>query len=224
MSALLWYRDQAFSVSNSVKDLLYEIAVAVANRDSSMAHERLTQDGRLIGCYGVSGMGFPLEAFEEAFGGMRTWQEAMTRHAVVVLALCTSPECRRIIQKVLVWIWFLLGGGRFDVAAGRYPDLEALPETPGTEAPSGANIPVAIRNGRPDSEDAEPSLATKFLIGSAIGGFVGTLVGVATILAGLANNWLIIPAWMFSGALLGTAHPLAEAVLQLIIRIFDRPR
>jgi hypothetical protein len=222
MSALLWYRDQAFSVSNSAKDLLYEVAVEVAHRGNPATHQRLIEDGRLVGCYGVSGMGFELEVFEEAFEGKEAWQEAMARHSDAVQALYPSPPCARLMAKLFAWIWFLLDGGRCSDAAGGYPDLEELPEIPGAEVLSRSNAPGEDRRRERALDSAEPGLAFKFFFGITLGALVGTGVGVANILLGLANNWLTIPAWTISGALLGSAHPMADAVLQAIIRLFDR--
>jgi hypothetical protein len=217
MSALLWYAHQVFSVSNSVKDLLYEVAVEVAKRDDPAAHQRLAEDGRLIGCYGVSGMGFDLEAFVEAFGSKQAWQASTARHAEAARALYPTPACARLMAKLFSWIWFLLEGGQCSDAPGDYPDLETMPEFPGPLPGKSA----AVRDQSCELT-VEPGLSTKFVLGIAIGAFIGTAVGVTNILLGLVNNWLTVPAWALSGALLGTAHPLAEAVLKMILRIFDR--
>src|SRR6266581_7097995 len=61
MPSLLWYGDEAFWVSNAVKDLLYEAAAELANRDNPAAQQLLAEAGGLIGCYEVSGVGFGLE-------------------------------------------------------------------------------------------------------------------------------------------------------------------
>ena len=55
MPSLLSYGDQAFWVSNSTKDLLYEAALEVARRGHPAAHQRLSEDDRLLSCYQVSG-------------------------------------------------------------------------------------------------------------------------------------------------------------------------
>lgn len=64
MPALLSYKHQAFWVSNGTKDLLYEIVLEVAKQAEPAAYKRLQEDSR-FGYYGVSGLGFELEAFEE---------------------------------------------------------------------------------------------------------------------------------------------------------------
>jgi hypothetical protein len=219
MPSLLSYRDQAFWVSNGTKDLLYEVAVAVAQRESPVVYQRLTEDGRLLGCFGVSGLGFPLEAFAEAFGGPQAWREAMTRHAGVVAALCPTPACTRLLAKLFAWIWFLLSGGRCQEAADEYPVFDSMPDIPGTMAVASSNRPVQNRR---DAGTAEPGPWTKILFGIGLGAILGTPIGVANILFGLANNWLTIPAWIIAGALLGSAHPTAEVVLRVFLRPSDR--
>jgi hypothetical protein len=135
MPSLLWCGEQAFWVSNSAKDLLYEVSVGVAERCDPAARQRLAEDGRLLGCYGVSGVGFELEAFEQAFGGAAAWQEAVIRHFDVVEELCGNPECVRHMTKLFAWAWFLLRGGQCNGAAGDHPDLSRLPEQPGAVNP-----------------------------------------------------------------------------------------
>ncbi|HZU35561.1 MAG TPA: hypothetical protein VFA18_06630, partial [Gemmataceae bacterium] len=103
MPSLLCLGDQAFWVSNGVKDLLYEVTVEVARRESPVAHRRLTEDGRLIGCYGVSGMGFDLEAFIDAFGGRDAWRAAAATHWDAIEGLCETPQSLAIMTKVFVW-------------------------------------------------------------------------------------------------------------------------
>jgi len=130
MASLLWYGEQAFVVSNGTKDLLYEVAVEVAKRTDPNARQRLEEDGRLVGCYGVSGMGFELEAFAEAFGGKEAWQRATLDHFDVVEELCRNPRCVELMAKLFRWVWFLLDGGRCNSAQGKHPSLEHLPEIP----------------------------------------------------------------------------------------------
>src|SRR5438874_10298587 len=93
MPSLLWYGDQAFWVSNATKDLLYEAAVEVAKRGDAVTQRRLAEDGALIGCYGVSGIGFDLEAFVQAFGGKAAWRQATEKHFDAVEALCPHRQC-----------------------------------------------------------------------------------------------------------------------------------
>ncbi len=131
MPALLRYGEQAFWVSNAAKDLLYEVAVEVAARADPVAHQFLMADGRLVGCYGVSGLGFDLDAFAEAFGGPEAWWAFTARHFAAVEQVCGNPDCVRHMTKVFAWVGFLLSGGRCNDAAGRHPDY--LTELPVTE-------------------------------------------------------------------------------------------
>ena len=62
-------------------------------------------------------------------------------------------------------------------------------------------------------------MLTKVVLGIATAAFIGTAVGVTNIPLGLVNDWLTVPAWAISGALLGT---IRWPVLEMIIRIFDR--
>jgi hypothetical protein len=133
MTALLWYGEQAFGISNSAKDLLYEVALAVAERADANARQRLAEDGRLVGCYEVSGVGFDLKAFEEAFGCAVAWRQAVAQHFDVVEELCANPTCVQHMTKVFAWIWLLLDGGRCNDAAGRHPDIHHLSERPTAE-------------------------------------------------------------------------------------------
>jgi hypothetical protein len=130
MPARLWHGNQAFCVSNATKDLLYEMSAAVAERCHPAAHERLADDVRLAGCYGVSGVGFDLAAFAEAFGEAAAWREAVTRNFDVVEQLCGNPECVLLMRKVFLWSWFLLDGGACNGAAGSHPEVNELPELP----------------------------------------------------------------------------------------------
>jgi hypothetical protein len=219
MPALLSYGDQAFWVSNSTKDLLYEVAVAVAEREDPAAYHRLIEDGRLLGCYGVSGLGFELEAFEEAFGGREAWQKAIAKQPDAVGALCPTSACAQHVAKLFAWIWSLLSGGRCNDAAGAHPVFDNMPEIPGAEVVSLSS--ERCSEGRSDeraADNTDPGPLTKVLFGIGLGVFLGTVVGVANMLLGLANNWLTIPAWTISGALLGSAHPMVEALLDAIGR------
>jgi hypothetical protein len=217
MASLLSYGDQAFWVNNGAKDLLYQAAIAVARRAHPAAYQRLSEDGRLLGAYLVSGLGFPLEAFAEAFGGARAWEEATAMNFGAVEALCANPECVALMTKVLAWVWFLLDGGHCNDAAGRYPGLRELPDTPGEGA-----APVAVeRRGLGPAAHGQgltPSTKFKFAFGIGVGALFGTVVGVANMLLGLAQNWLTIPAWVFIGALLGFAHPTVDAIWSAINR------
>jgi hypothetical protein len=222
MPSLLYYGDQAFWVSNSTKDLLYEAAIEVARRGHAAARQRLSEDGRLLGCYLVSGVGFPLEAFAEAFGGNRAWQEATAQNFGAIEALCSTPECVQLMTKVLAWAWFLLDGGCCNDATGTPPDLHNLPETP-----NGWAAPVVLQS--PTREPVldwlygTPSTKFKFAFGIGFGVIVGSLVGVANLLLGLAQNWLTIPAWVFVGGLLGSAHPTIDAILSAKNRLPGSP-
>jgi hypothetical protein len=128
MPSLLFCRDQAFWVSNSTKDLLYEAAVAVASPDVA---RRLAEDGRLVGCYEVSGVGFELKAFAEAFGGVDAWKRMTEERFDAVEALCPHARCVALMRKVLAWAWFLLDGGRCNGVSGKRPTVEDLPDRPG---------------------------------------------------------------------------------------------
>ena len=222
MASLLSCDDQAFSVSNGMKDLLYEVAIAVARRNDPAAQQRLSEDGRLLGCYGVSGLGFPLEAFAEAFGGRRAWQEATTSDFDAVIALCPTPGCVTSMTKLLAWAWFLLDGGRCNDAAGGHPDLHELPEMPSDrsalQATKGPGLGPVI-----DVLERTPSTKFKFTFGIGFGVLVGTLVGVTNMFLGLAQDWRTIPAWVFTGALLGSVHPTIDAVLSAIRRQAEQP-
>jgi hypothetical protein len=211
MASLLSYGEQAFWVSNSTKDLLYDAAVEVARRSDPVAQGRLSEDSRLLGCYGVSGLGFPLEAFAEAFGGKPAWQEATVQNFGVVEALCTTPECVEVMTKLLAWAWFLLDGGRCNDAAGRHPDLHELPVMPSEQAAPRA---VESPSRGPTAHVLERTASTKFkfAFGIGFGALVGTLVGIANIFLGLAQNWLTIGAWLFAGVLIGSAHPTVDAI------------
>ena len=65
-----------------------------------------------------------------------------------------------------------------------------------------------------------PILRGLFAIG--LGTLFGTTVGVVNLLIGLANNWRTVPAWAFAGALIGAAHPTAELLLHVLLRVGDR--
>jgi hypothetical protein len=222
MPSLLSYGDQAFWVSNGIKDLLYEAAIEVARRSHPAAHQRLSEDGRLLGCYLVSGIGFPLEAFAEAFDGNRAWQEATAQNLGAVEAVCCTPECVQMMTKVTAWAWFLLDGGRCNDATGRHPDIHDLSETPDKSA---AIVAVESPYTGPDANwlYRTPSAKFKFAFGIGVGVMIGTFVGVGNILLGVAQNWRTIPAWMFVGALLGSAHPTADSILGAISRPSRRP-
>jgi hypothetical protein len=222
MTSLLSYGDQAFSVSNGAKDLLYELAIEVASCGQPAAHQRLSEDGRLLGCYQVSGLGFDLKAFAQAFGGARAWQEATAQNFGAVETLCSTPECVRCMTKVLVWSWFLLNGGRCNDATGRHPDLHELPEVPGEWAAH-----MAVETPEPALDPGwlyrTPSTKFMFAFGIGFGALVGTFVGIGTMLLGLAQDWRVIPAWVFTGALLGSAHPTVNVILSAINRPHERP-
>ncbi|HLJ95056.1 MAG TPA: hypothetical protein VKU02_17910 [Gemmataceae bacterium] len=215
MTALLSYGEQAFWVSNATKDLLYELCVAVAKCENSAAHQRLMEDVRLAGCYGVSGLGFELEAFAEAFGGKHAWQEAIAKHSDVVQAFTSAtPAGAVFIRKLFAWIWFLLSGGTCNDAAGEHSAFDNLPEVPGT------GLVLPVKTCKPTADHLNPGPWAKMLWGVGFGAFIGTVVGVANLLTGLAKNGLTIPAWSLCGALLGSAHPVAETLLE---RIIHRP-
>src|SRR5262245_52428862 len=131
MPSLLWHEEQAFWVSNGTKDLLYDVSVAVAERCHLAARQRLAEDGRLLGCYDVSGVGFDLDAFEEAFGGAAAWRSAITQNDAVVEQVCGNPPCVVLMRKVFLWAWFLLSGGQCNGAAGEHPSVDDLPDLPG---------------------------------------------------------------------------------------------
>ncbi len=131
MPALLSYGEQAFWVSNGTKDLLYEVVLEMARRDNPSAHERLREDTR-FGYYGVSGMGFELEAFVDCFQGKAGFKKTVTAHAEVVDEFCDSrEECVRLMRKLFDWIWFLLDDGRCNAPSGEHPDLDDMPQVPG---------------------------------------------------------------------------------------------
>src|SRR5262249_27044269 len=88
MSSLLWYGDQGCWVSNGTKWLLYEIVLEMARRADPEAHKKLQDEERLVGCYGVSGMGFELEAFEECLAGKDHFRNVVAEHFDVVRELC----------------------------------------------------------------------------------------------------------------------------------------
>lgn len=134
MPSLLWYGDQAFWVSNATKDLLYEAAVEVAKRGDAAIQRRLAEDGALIGCYGVSGIGFDLESFGQAFGGKDTWRRATEKHFDSVEALCSHRQCVELMSKLFRWIWFLLDGGRCNDDAGEHPAFDDMPDRPAGNA------------------------------------------------------------------------------------------
>ncbi len=108
MTAVLWYGAGGFDVSNSTKDLIYEISLAVAERTDAALRQRLADDGRLAGCYGVGGMGFDLAAFVEAFGSVAKWRQAITQNFNVVEEVCADPVCVEHMTKVFASIWRLL--------------------------------------------------------------------------------------------------------------------
>lgn len=130
MPSLLRYGEQAFWVSNAVKDLLYEAAVEVAKRSDPTIQQRLAEDAALVGCYGVSGIGFDLAAFVHAFGGKDTWRRATEEHFEAVEALCPHRRCVEVMTKLFRWIWFLLDGGRCDDIWGRHPAFDDMPDRP----------------------------------------------------------------------------------------------
>jgi hypothetical protein len=222
MPSLLFQGDQAFWVSNATKDLLYEAALAVARHSHPAAHERLSRDGRLVGCYEVSGVGFDLAAFAEAFGSTRAWQEATARDFRVVEALCLSPDVVRLMTKVFAWAWFLLDGGRCNNARGRHPDIHELPDVPEASVAS-----IAVESPDPALEVGwlyrTPSTRFKFAFGIGLGALVGAVVAVGTLLLGQAQNWRVIPAWVFGGALLGSAHPTVDLIWSALNRLPKRP-
>jgi len=41
-------------------------------------------------------------------------------------------------------------------------------------------------------------------------------------LLGLAQDWRVIPAWVFTGALLGSVHPTVDVILSAINRLHER--
>jgi|SRR6516164_964648 len=67
-----------------------------------------------------------------------------------------------------------------------------------------------------------PSTKFKFAFGIGFGALVGTSVGVGTMLLGLAQDWRVIPAWVFTGALLGSVHPTVDVILSAINRLHER--
>src|SRR5262245_41740857 len=93
MPSRLWYGEQKFWVSNATKDLLYEAAVELAKRGDPETQRSLAEDAALVGCYGVSGVGFDLAAFVRAFGGKDAWQRATVEHFDAVKALCPHDQC-----------------------------------------------------------------------------------------------------------------------------------
>jgi hypothetical protein len=208
-------------VSNSTKDLLYETALEVARDHHPEAYQRLSEDDRLVGCYQVSGVGFDLAAFAEAFGNTKAWLEATAREFGAVDALCSDAIALQHMTKVMAWCWFLLDGGRCNDARGRHPDLNDLPESPGQWTP-----PPLAASSNPGLDVGwlcqPPSILFKFAFGIGFGSLVGALVGAGTMLLGLAQNWRVIPAWVFSGALLGSAHPTVDAILNAISRLPDK--
>jgi hypothetical protein len=123
------------------------------------------------------------------------------------------------MTKVLAWAWFLLNGGRCNDATGRHPGIHDLPEVP-KEWAAGVAVAgpsdLAFEVGR---LYRDPSTKFKFAFGIGFGALVGVLVGVGTMLLGLAHNWRVIPAWLFSGALLGSVHPTVDAILSAISRL-----
>ena len=130
MPSQLWYREQAFWVSNDTKDLFYEAAVEVAKYGDPETQRRLADDPALAGFYGVSGMGFDLEEYARAFGGKDAWRRATEQHFDAVEALCPNPACVELMTKVFCWIWFVLDGGRCNTSTGEHPDLDDMPDRP----------------------------------------------------------------------------------------------
>jgi hypothetical protein len=218
MPSLLSCANQAFWVTNATKDLLYDASIEVAKRESPVAYQRLVEDGRLIGCYGVSGIGFELEAFAQAFGGKDKWREAFSHHWDAVEALCPTPGCLRLVRKLFAWIWFLLDGGACSIAADSYPNLEQLGETPGELPPSLGQVSLGDREAKQSAGERTIRGSTKMALGIGLGALLGASVGVTNIVLGLAQNWLTVPAWILAGALLGSAHPTVEMVLDSICR------
>jgi len=216
MPSLLRYANQAFWVSNASKDLLYEASIEVAKRESPVAYQRIVEDGRLIGCYGVSGIGFELEAFAQAFGGKDKWREAFSHHWDSVETLCPTPECLRLVRKLFGWIWFLLDGGACSIAAEAYPNLEQLGETPGELPPSLGQVSLGDPAAKQSAGDRAIRASTKMALGIGLGALLGASVGSLNIVLGLAQNWLTVPAWILAGALLGSVHPTVETVLDSI--------
>lgn len=223
MPALLRYADQAFWISNAAKDLLYEVSVDVAKRESPIVYQRMVEDGRLIGCYGVSGIGFDLDAFAEAFGDKEKWQEAITDHWDAVEALCPTPRCLQVVTKLFAWIWFLLDGGHCNNAAKAYPNLEQLGETPSDLPPRLGQVSLGDRETKQSAGDRAIRGSTKMALGTGLGASLGAIVGVTNIVLGLAQNWLTVPAWILAGALLGSVHPTIDMVLDSICRPDDLP-
>ena len=67
-----------------------------------------------------------------------------------------------------------------------------------------------------------PSTKFKFAFGIGFGVLVGTCVGVGTMLLGLAQDWRVIPPWVFTGALLGSVHPTVDVILCAISGLDER--
>jgi len=133
MPSQLWCGEQAFWVSNSTKDLLYEAAVEVAKHGDPESRRRLADDVALVGCYNVSGVGFDLKAFAQAFGGKDAWRRATESHFDAVESLCPNTRCVELMTKLFSWIWFVLDGGRCNTAVGEHPDFDDMPELPDRE-------------------------------------------------------------------------------------------
>ena len=131
MPSLLSYGDQAFWVSNGTKDLLYEAVLEMARRSDLEAHKGLQEEGRLVGCYGVSGMGFELEAFEECLAGKAHFKDVVAQHFQVIHEMCGGHEvCVHTMTKVFNWIWFLLDGGQCNDSSGKHPALHEMDPAP----------------------------------------------------------------------------------------------
>jgi hypothetical protein len=136
MPSKLWYGEQAFWVSNATKDLLYEAAVEVAKHGDAETRRRLADDAPLVGCYNVSGVGFDLEAFVQAFGGKDAWRRATEEHFDAVEALCANDRCVELMRKLFRWVWFVLDGGPCSTATGEHPDFDDMPDQPDTDGRS----------------------------------------------------------------------------------------
>jgi hypothetical protein len=226
MSSYLIYGDQAFGVSNSAKDLPYEMVVEIAKRSDSAALQRLKEEGRLVGCYGVSGVGFDLQAFSDCFGGKTKLRQAVTAHFEVVRELCADERCTAYMTKLFEWSWFLLDGGRCKDASGIWPELANLPSTPAT--------PTGVGGGQNPATDPSPeancTLSTQSLsesqaaylwfalsVGQAIGS-IGCVVGPVSLLSPL---WTEAP-WSWPAAILGIAGTAASLVLLFVFSRLKR--
>jgi hypothetical protein len=101
MTSSLSCGDGRLCVSNSAKDFLYEIVLEMARRDNPEAYHQLRQDGRFIGCHGVSGMGFALEAFAECFGDLESFKRTVTAQWHVIAEMSDGQQCVRYMEGLL---------------------------------------------------------------------------------------------------------------------------